>query len=201
MREIARAHGLVTADKPDSQDICFVPDGRYSTLVARLLPEATQPGDIVDERGRVLGRHDGIVNFTVGQRRGLHLGGTAAPLYVVRLDAQRARVVVGPKEALRSTKLTLRAINWLGEGPEPPRELDLFVRTRSTRPPVPARLVRETGATSVSFPSGDMAVSPGQACVFYESDADGARVLGGGTVDAWSAPQAAVEARETALAS
>ena len=201
VRAIARANGLVTADKPDSQDICFVPSGRYSTPVSRLLPETMEPGDIVDESGQILGRHDGIVNYTVGQRRGLHLGGHAEPRYVTRIDARRARVVVGPRASLRTLQLALRDVNWLGDGPQPADGLDLFVRTRSTRPPVPARLVTVDGDVSVSFPAPDTAVSPGQACVFYDSDADGARVLGGGTVTSWTRAPACADRRDTALAS
>ncbi len=183
VRERARAHGLVNADKPDSQDICFVPSGRYGDLVARLEPEAAVPGDIVDEAGLVLGRHAGIVHYTVGQRRGLNLGGHAAPLFVLRIDAAAARVVVGPRAALRTTTLALRDVNWLGDGrlEDVGDGLDLHVRTRSTRPPVPARLVWD-GAVRVEFPGGETAVSPGQACVFYADDRPGARVLGGGTV-------------------
>ena len=184
VREIARELGLVNADKPDSQDICFVPRGHYSDLVAKLVPEAMVPGAIVDETGRELGRHAGIAGFTVGQRRGLAIGGTAEPLFVLRVEPGSARVVVGPREALRTSRLVLRAVNWLGDGPlhALPRDgLDLCVRTRSTRPPVPARLFPDG---SVAFPSAEVAVSPGQACVFYQSDEDGARVLGGGTVTA-----------------
>ena len=181
VRELAHERGLVTADKPDSQDICFVPTGRYSDMVAKLLPESMVAGEIVDEAGHVLGRHDGIVNFTVGQRKGL-MGGASTPLYVLRIDAANARVVVGPREALATSRLTLRAVNWLGDGALddlPAGGLDLYVRTRSTRPPVAATL---HGDGSVTFPAAERAVSPGQACVFYASDADGARVLGGGTV-------------------
>ena len=198
VRDIARAHGLVNADKPDSQDICFVPRGRYSDVVARLLPTASTPGDIVDESDTVLGRHDGVINFTVGQRRGLNLGGFEAPLFVLRIDARRARVVVGPREALDITELALRDVNWLGAG-RLPADLDLFVRTRSTRPPVPAHLANRGGWIRVTFPAADTAVSPGQACVFYDSDAPGARVLGGGTVMSRSRSDNPV--REDALAS
>ena len=200
VRELARAQGLVNADKPDSQDICFVPTGRYSDMVAKLLPEAMVPGSIVDQTGQVLGRHDGIVNYTVGQRKGL-MGGASAPLYVLRIDATTARVVVGPRAALATHRLELRAVNWLGDGElaDLPRDgLDLHVRTRSTRPPVPATLYPDG---SVIFPAAERAVSPGQACVFYASEADGARVLGGGTVmtgpsveAAMSAPRATVPA-------
>ena len=184
VRAIARELGLATADKPDSQDICFVPDGRYANLVTRLLPETARPGEIVDEAGRVLGRHDGVVHFTVGQRRGLQLGGHPAPLFVIRIDAARARVVVGPRDALRATELALRDVNWLGQADA--SDIELFVRTRSSRPPVPARLSRRDGANTVSLPGGENAVSPGQSCVFYESDEPEARVLGAGTVSGWT---------------
>ena len=174
VREIAHDLGLVTADKPDSQDICFVPTGRYSDLVARLVPEAVVPGDITDEHGAVLGRHEGIVHYTVGQRRGLNLGGAPYPLFVTRIDAANARVVVGPREALQTTRLALRDVNWLGDRLPSHFDhgLDLFVRTRSAQAPVAARF--HWGDTPVvTFPSAASAVSPGQACVFYESDADG----------------------------
>ena len=183
VRELAREHGLVTADKPDSQDICFVPSGHYSATVARLRPEAFVPGEIVDESGAVRGRHDGVAHFTIGQRKGLG-GGHGEPVFVTRIDAARARVVVGPRAALAIRDLVLRDINWLGDGAlEDVAEagLPLFVRTRSARPPVPARLTRYG---EVVFPRDETAVAPGQACVFYASDAPGARVLGGGTVTA-----------------
>ena len=185
VRAIARAQNLVNADKPDSQDICFVPSGHYSATVARLLPEAFEPGDIVDEAGTALGRHAGIAHYTVGQRKGLNLGGGGAPLFVIRIDAPGARVVVGPRDALAVARLALRDVNWLGDSPLddlPADGLDLHVRTRSTRPPVPARLHWADGAATVSFPAVDTAVAPGQACVFYASGAGDARVLGGGTV-------------------
>jgi tRNA-specific 2-thiouridylase len=200
VRDIARAHDLVTADKPDSQDICFVPSGRYSDLVGRLLPEAMRDGDIVDEAGTILGRHTGIAKYTVGQRKGLggnlRMGPDAAPLFVTRIDAARRRVVVGPREALRTARLALRDVNWLGDGAfetVPEAGLDLFVRTRSSRPPVPARLLRAnedgTRQAIVSFPAGESGVSPGQACVFYETDANDGRVLGGGTVTRMTEPR------------
>ncbi|WP_158806732.1 tRNA 2-thiouridine(34) synthase MnmA [Beijerinckia sp. L45] len=190
VRELAHSFGLATADKPDSQDICFVPNGRYSSTIARLLPEAMAPGDIVDQAGQVLGRHEGIVHYTVGQRKGLNLGGlpanTGSPLFVVAIEPQTARVVVGPREALLTRTVALRAINWLGDGtladlPDDGREL--YVRTRSTRPPVAATLLRDAdGHIVVRFPEAESAASPGQACVFYDSDAIDARVLGGGTI-------------------
>ena len=198
VRELARTHGLVNADKPDSQDICFVPSGRYADLVARMVPAAVRPGDIVDASGRVLGRHEGVTGYTVGQRRGLSLGGMDRALYVLRVDARRAQVVVGPREALATARLALRDVNWLGDG-HLPETLECHARTRSTRAPVPARVVREGGEVVVVFPAADTAVAPGQACVFYESDAPGGRVLGGGTVVA--SPQAGAPVRADALAS
>jgi tRNA-uridine 2-sulfurtransferase len=183
VRALAHEHGLVNADKPDSQDICFVPSGHYSATVARLKPEAFVPGEIVDTKGRVRGRHEGVAHFTIGQRKGLG-GGDAEPVFVTHIDAANARVVVGPRAALAVRRLALRDINWLGDGALadlPPDGLPLFVRTRSARPPVPALL---TPDGEVRFPRDETAVAPGQACVFYASDAPGARVLGGGTVTA-----------------
>ena len=195
VRELARTHGLVNADKPDSQDICFVPSGHYSATVARLRPEAFVPGEIVDEAGRVRGRHDGVAHFTIGQRKGLG-GGDSEPVFVTRIDAARARVVVGPRAALAVRRLALRDINWLGDGAladVPADGLALFVRTRSARPPVAALLMRDG---EICFPRDETAVAPGQACVFYEAEAPGARVLGGGTVTASRAGS-----RETTLMS
>ena len=193
VRELAHAHGLVNADKPDSQDICFVPAGHYSATVARLRPEAFVPGEIVDATGRVRGRHDGVAHFTIGQRKGLG-GGDSEPVFVTHIDAARARVVVGPRAALAVRGVVLRDINWLGDGALrdlPADGLPLFVRTRSARPPVAATLTRQG---EVLFPRDETAVAPGQACVFYASDKPGARVLGGGTVTA-----ARIEAEASAL--
>src|SRR6202163_3215910 len=143
VRELARRFGLTVADKADSQDICFVPAGRYTDVIERLLPGAAVPGEIVDLSGRVLGRHSGIIHFTVGQRRGLGIA-SAAPLYVVRLDAEHHRVVVGPREALRTMRMRLRDVNWLGEGDiaDGPggKGREVFVKVRSTRPPQPGWL-------------------------------------------------------------
>lgn len=199
VRRIAHELGLATADKPDSQDICFVPNGRYGDIVARLMPEAAAPGEIVDTDGRVLGHHEGIIHYTIGQRRGLNLGGHEAPLFVLRVDAARRQVVVGPREALTIHSLALRDLNWLGDAdPERLRQgVDLFVRTRSTQAPVPARLIGDTRPT-VLFPAPAKAVAAGQACVFYDSDADGARVLGGGTVTATPASDPLTDARREA---
>jgi len=202
VREMARRYGLEVADKPDSQDICFVPSGRYTDVVERLAPDAVVPGDIVHVDGRVLGRHAGVVHYTIGQRRGLGLGAAvggrdAAPLFVVRLDAARAEVVVGPREALETRAVALRDVNWIGSGAfndMPPQGIDVMARVRSTRPPVPARLIaREGGAATVVFAASEFGVSPGQACVFYDRAEDEARVLGGGFI-------AAVEPARTAFA-
>ena len=186
-RALARGFGLAVAEKADSQDICFVPSGRYSDLIARLRPDAGQGGDIVDLSGRVLGRHAGIMNFTVGQRRGLGLAestaGNGEPLFVVRLDAAQARVVVGPRAALGTAAVRLRAVNWLGDG-EFQAGRAVAVRLRSTRPPVPALLRGAGPDATVELLAPEGGVSPGQACVFYESADDEARVLGGGIVSA-----------------
>ncbi|MBN4097123.1 MULTISPECIES: tRNA 2-thiouridine(34) synthase MnmA [Methylobacterium] len=190
-RALAKDLGLSLAEKPDSQDICFVPQGRYSDVIARLRPDAARPGEIVDLAGHVLGRHDGIVHYTVGQRKGLGLSGPE-PLYVVRLEPDSARVVVGPRTALATTRIRLSDLNWLGEGPVAAvRDLPVAVRVRSTRPPRPATLtVGPDGAAEVVLAEPEDGVSPGQACAIYADDGPRARVLGGGTirrVDALSA--------------
>ena len=190
VREMARRFGLAVADKPDSQDICFVPSGKYTDVIEKLAPEAVVPGEIAHLDGRILGRHAGVIHFTIGQRRGLGLGaaaGSGEPLYVIGLDAARARVVVGPREALATRRVFLRDVNWIGPGEGPgdnPRGLDVFVRVRSTRPPVPALLRCIAGETEVELIEGEEGVSPGQACVFYDSDLTQARVLGGGFIAA-----------------
>src|SRR5262249_2707028 len=142
-RELARRFDLPVADKHDSQDICFVPSGRYTDVIERLRPGAAEPGDIVDLNGRRLGRHDGIIHFTVGQRRGLKIA-AGTPLYVVRLEAQTRRVVVGPREALTTRRLALRDVNWIGDGTLEAAlaagRAEVFVKVRSTRPPQPAWL-------------------------------------------------------------
>jgi tRNA-specific 2-thiouridylase len=183
-RELARRFGLTVADKQDSQDICFVPNGRYADVIERLRPGAAGPGEIVDLEGRVLGRHDGIIHFTVGQRRGLGVA-TGSPLYVVRLDAASRRVVVGPREALRTSRIRLRDVNWLGD-----RAIDeavsghreIYVKVRSTRPPQAAWLHSSADGFEVELIGGEDGVSPGQACVFYEAAEGQARVLGGGVI-------------------
>lgn len=188
VRGLARDFDLPVADKADSQDICFVPTGRYSDLIERLRPEASRGGEIVHVDGRVLGRHRGVLHFTVGQRRGLGLAegpGDGEPLYVIRLDAARARVVVGPRRALATTAVALRDVNWIGEGryrDAVAAGLPVAVRLRSTRAPVPARLALEGERAVVHLLRPEEGVSPGQACVVYASDRDGARVLGGGVI-------------------
>jgi tRNA-uridine 2-sulfurtransferase len=201
-RELARRFGLAVADKQDSQDICFVPSGRYADLIERLRPGAAGPGDIVDLEGRVLGRHDGIIHFTVGQRRGLGIA-AGSPLYVVRLDAASRRVVVGPREALRTGRIRLRDVNWLGD-----RTIDeavgdhreIYVKVRSTRPPQAAWLRRSADSCEVELIGGEDGVSPGQACVFYEAAEGQARVLGGGVIAGTEASLRAMSATEAALA-
>jgi len=183
-RELARRFGLSVADKHDSQDICFVPTGRYTDVIERLKPNAMLPGDIVDLDGRTIGRHQGIAHFTVGQRRGLGIAADA-PLYVVRLDATTRHVVVGPREALRMRRIVLRDVNWIGEGSldqAASRGLEMFVKVRSTRAAQPAWLRRVDGAYEVELVDGEEGVSPGQACVFYDAPKGQARVLGGGFI-------------------
>jgi tRNA-uridine 2-sulfurtransferase len=184
-RELARRFGLSVAEKHDSQDICFVPTGRYSDVIERLKPGAAEPGEIVDLQGNVLGTHSGIIHFTVGQRRGLGLA-AGAPLYVVRLDAITQRVVVGPREALRTARMQLRDVNWLGDGSLDQvladERLELFVKVRSTRAPRPAWLRASAGGVEIELVDGEDGVSPGQACVFYDAADGQARVLGGGFI-------------------
>jgi tRNA-specific 2-thiouridylase len=183
-RELARKFELAIADKRDSQDICFVPSGRYTEVIERLKPGAAEAGDIVDRDGKVLGAHSGIINFTVGQRKGLGLS-TGAPLYVVRLDAERRRVVVGPREALRTGRIVLRDVNWLGDVDIDTAVADgceVFVKVRSTRPAQAGWLRRVGAAYEVELVDGEDGVSPGQACVFYDAGQGQARVLGGGFI-------------------
>ncbi len=175
VRALAERFGLEVADKPDSQDICFVPEGRYTSVIERLRPGAMEPGDIVDLDGNVLGEHRGIVRYTIGQRRGIGVGGQDDPLYVVKLDPAQKRVIVGPKAALDCAAIEVKELNWLGED-IPDAGLDVDVKIRSTRPPVAATLTRTgTDTGTVTFKDGESGVSPGQAAVFY----DGTRVLGG----------------------
>ena len=185
VRKIAEDMGLSVAAKHDSQDICFVPQGRYSDVIAKLRPEAATPGDIVHIDGRVLGRHEGILHYTIGQRRGLRIA-TGEPLYVVHLDAERARVVVGPRSALETRRVFLRQVNWLGDVPLsqlPAEGMEVFAKVRSTRSPVPATVHNDGGTVFIDLHEGEAGVAPGQACVLYDDDADEARVLGGGFIE------------------
>jgi tRNA-uridine 2-sulfurtransferase len=189
VRELARRFGLEVADKHDSQDICFVPTGRYTDIISRLKPNAMEPGDITDLDGRVLGTHQGIAHFTVGQRKGLGIA-AAHPLYVVKLDAATRRVVVGPREALRMDRILLRDVNWIGDGALDRAiggGLEIFVRVRSTRAPQPAWLRSRDGHYEVELVAGEEGVSPGQACVFYDAPSGRARVLGGGFIQSAAA--------------
>ena len=186
VRAIAEELGLVVANKPDSQDICFVPSGRYTTIIDRLKPNAGEPGEVVHLDGRVLGTHQGIIHYTVGQRRGLNVAG-GEPLYVVRLDPKTKRVIVGPREALLVGRAALREINWLGD--VSPAEMSqagtrVFARVRSARAPVPATLHCDGTGFSVEFIDGEEGVAPGQACVLYDSPGLQARILGGGVITA-----------------
>ncbi len=187
VRALGRALGLEVADKPASQDICFVPPEGYRALLRRLRPGAGRPGDIVHVDGRVLGRHGGIGDYTVGQRRGLGVA-TGAPLYVIEVDAARNRIVVGPWEALARRNIRLRDVNWLGDAPVPrdaAQALPVRVKIRSTRPAVPAGVWRDDeGTLRVRLVEPEHGVSPGQACVFYADAGPGARMLGGGVIDA-----------------
>lgn len=188
VRERARDLGLPVADKPDSQDICFVPTGSYADIIERLKPEALSPGDIVHVDGRVLGRHNGIVHFTVGQRRGLGIA-SGEPLYVISLSAERNEVVVGPREALSTRSLDLRNVNWLGDQPLSQAAIgpgiEIHARLRSTQAPKPAVLrSSEDGRVTVELVDATDGIATGQACVFYSDGAPSARILGGGWIDA-----------------
>ncbi len=179
-RALAERYELPVAAKPDSQDICFVPQGRYADIIAKLRPDAGQPGDIVGLDGRTLGRHQGIFHYTIGQRRGLGLGGGDA-LYVVRLELAANRVVVGPKTALEVGRVQVRNVNWLSTAVHDAGAdgIGAIVKVRSTQPGTAARVFTAgAGAAEVVLETGEEGVSPGQACVFYDED----RVLGGGWV-------------------
>lgn len=183
-RELARRFGLSVAEKHDSQDICFVPSGHYADIIERLKPGAAEPGDIVTLSGEVIGRHEGIIHYTVGQRRGLGVA-SGSPLYVVRLDAVTRRVIVGSREDLRTHRIRLRDVNWIGEGTLDeltPAGREVFVKVRSTRAPQRGVLRRDASGIEVELFDGEEGVSPGQACVFYDAAEGQARVLGGGFI-------------------
>ena len=180
-RALAAKYGLPVADKPDSQDICFVPNGNYAAVIEKLRPGAADPGDIVDLEGRVLGQHHGIIHYTIGQRKGLGIGGLEDPIYVLRLDPATRRVIVGPKAALATRIIPVREINWLGDTPFDGQDHQIEVKVRSTRPPRAAVVRPLTPTTAeVELLEPEDGVSAGQACVFYASNST--RVLGGGWV-------------------
>ncbi|MEO0750571.1 MAG: tRNA 2-thiouridine(34) synthase MnmA [Pseudomonadota bacterium] len=181
-RALAARYNLAVADKPDSQDICFVPGGNYAAVIEKLRPGAAEPGEIVDTEGRVLGHHEGVIHYTIGQRRGLGIGGLSDPLYVVKLDVDTKRVIVGPKEHLATRKIPVREINWLGDTALTAQlEWHVCVKVRSTRPPREA-IIRPLSDTEaeVELLTPEEGISPGQACVFYETSSS--RILGGGWI-------------------
>ncbi len=181
-RDLARRYNLPVAEKPDSQDICFVPNGSYARIVKALRPDAATPGEIVHIDGTVMGQHDGVINYTIGQRRGLGIGGREGdtdPLYVIRLAPEQARVIVGPRSALAVPRIRLTDVNWLGDTTLSSAARDIQVKIRNTMDPVAARLeTTALGDVEVSFVEPLFGVAPGQACVFYDGD----RVLGGGWI-------------------
>ncbi len=183
VRRAAAELGLAIADKPDSQDICFVPEGRYTTLIDRLRPQGAVAGEIVHLDGRVLGRHEGVTRYTIGQRRGLNVA-VGDPLFVVRIDADSRQVIVGPREALLTRACTLKETNWLGEAPSlvAAEGRPVLARVRSTREPVAGRIALIDGQAAVAFDVAEEGVAPGQACVLYAPEAP-SRVLGGGFID------------------
>jgi tRNA-specific 2-thiouridylase len=195
-RDIARELGLTVAEKHDSQDICFVPQGKYADVIEKLKPEAAAAGDIVHVDGRVLGRHNGIIHFTVGQRKGLGVA-TGEPLFVVRLDASSRQVVVGPRAALVTHRLKLRDLNWIGGTPldsEVELGRTVYAKVRSSRPPQAAAIVRQDGRIGVELIDGEQGIAPGQACVLYDGPGDEARVLGGGFIEATVSEMASLAA-------
>jgi len=182
-RQIALELGLDIAAKPDSQDICFVPEGNYGDVIRKLRPDADRQGDIVHVDGRVLGEHGGIINYTIGQRRGLRIA-DSAPLYVNKLDPETATVYVGPKETLLRDTIYLKDMNWLVEKEQilSDQAMSVYVKLRSTRPAAVACVKQEEGEVVVELAEGEYGISPGQACVIYENPGAGARILGGGFI-------------------
>ena len=181
-RALAAKYGLDVANNPDSQDICFVPDGNYAAVIEKLHPGAAQPGKIIDQNDNILGTHNGVINYTIGQRRGLGIGGLEGPLYVVKLDADRKLVIVGPKELLATRQVSLKEVNWLGDTPLMTKSTwEIRAKVRSTRPPRDAvlRPISNTEAI-VELIAAEEGIAPGQACVFYGQDSS--RVLGGGWI-------------------
>ncbi|MGO9172554.1 MAG: tRNA 2-thiouridine(34) synthase MnmA [Rhodomicrobium sp.] len=183
-RALAARLGLPVASKPDSQDICFAPTGDYASVIRKLRPESAEPGEIVHADGTVLGTHPGIVNFTVGQRKGLGIA-AGEPLFVIRIEPSSRRVVVGPRELLRTARIALREVNWIGPGTLAEAAAvrrALFVKVRSTQEPRPAHLAGDDTGVSVELVNSEFGVAAGQACVFYDDGSGSARVLGGGFI-------------------
>ncbi len=183
-RLLAAGLGLPVADKPDSQDICFVPNGDYASVIRKLRPESGEPGEIVHADGTVLGTHAGIINYTIGQRKGLGIA-TGEQLFVVRIEPGSLRVIVGPREMLRTARLRLREVNWIGPGSLQDAAAEgraLFAKVRSTQEPRPARLLSDAAGLCVELVQPEFGVAAGQACVLYDGGGGGARVLGGGFI-------------------
>jgi tRNA-specific 2-thiouridylase len=185
VRKLARELGLEVAEKHDSQDICFVPQGKYADVIRKMHPEALEKGEIVHLDGRVLGTHEGIVNYTVGQRKGLGIA-AAEPLYVIKLEHRTGRVIVGPREALMTKTVRLRDVNWLGEQAlaslAAGNGMPIEVKVRSTRPPQSGAVHMDGGEVFVTLFAGEYGISPGQACVFYADESETTEVLGGGFI-------------------
>ena len=179
-RDIAKKLNLNVAEKPDSQDICFVPNGDYSSVIKKFRPESFNPGNILDIKGNVIGQHDGIINYTIGQRRGIKIA-DKDPLYVVKIKNEDNTIIVGPKEALKINKIILRDLNILGSIKEFKNEIK--IKVRSTGKLLRAKVKLNSNIAEVNILDGESGISPGQACVFYLSDETGDKVLGGGWID------------------
>jgi tRNA-specific 2-thiouridylase len=178
-RNIANKLNLNVADKPDSQDICFVPNGDYSSVIKKFRPESFKPGDILDLSKNKIGKHDGIINYTIGQRKGIKISSTE-PLYVINIDADKNTIIVGPKESLIVQSIKLRNLNLLGSEKE--FNEDIFIKVRSTGRLLKAKINFKGGAANVQIIDGETGISPGQACVFYSKDDNGDKLLGGGWI-------------------
>ena len=179
-RDIAKRLNLNVAEKPDSQDICFVPNGDYSSVIKKFRPQSFNPGNIIDIKGNVIGQHDGIINYTIGQRRGIKIA-DKDPLYVIKINNENNSITVGPKEALKINKIILRELNILGKEEELKNEIK--IKVRSTGKLLRAKVKLDTNRAEVNILDGESGISPGQACVFYLSDGTGDKVLGGGWID------------------